>query len=473
MATQERSKSFGGFDYELVDPPPPDILQTECPVCLLTVREPYQVKCCGYSYCHSCIECIEAKKAPCPTCKHSNVDIFPDKNLQKEILELKVYCTLKKDGCDWTGKMEQLHLHLNEDPQPEKRLNGCQFVKVDCFYECGDNLQRQYMEKHESELCPKRPFSCEHCHNYESNYQDVTSNHWPVCGYFPIYCPKECGSFLQRKKVDSHIENECPLTVIKCDFHHVGCTVELHRKDIPEHLRKNIYIHTFLLATSFSKISEENTAYKNKISMLKKENEKLIAKRQELVQRIEKEKLEPIEHEIRHFERSILKFEDVLKRQTQTLLPSTTIPLGPHTLIMKDFQKLRVKETPWYSPPVYTHHQGYKIGLVVFANGWGDGKGKYLSVFVHFIGGEFDNTLKWPFRGEISFQLLDQISGKQNVSYTVIYNDQTWEEECSRVTEGEFGRNLGPENFIAQSELKPTYLQQNTLLFQIYLVKLY
>ncbi len=37
-----------GFDCEFLDPPP-DILQTECPVCLQIIREPHQVTCCGKS----------------------------------------------------------------------------------------------------------------------------------------------------------------------------------------------------------------------------------------------------------------------------------------------------------------------------------------------------------------------------------------------------------------------------------------
>ena len=41
------------------------------------------------------------------------------------------------------------------------------------------------------ELCDKRPFSCEHCNEYESTYDDVINNHWPVCGCHPVHCPNE------------------------------------------------------------------------------------------------------------------------------------------------------------------------------------------------------------------------------------------------------------------------------------------
>ncbi len=77
-------------------------------------------------------------------------------------------------------------------------------------------------------------------------------------------------------------------------------------------------------------------------------------------------------------------------------------PLGPPVLTMTNFQQHKRDGDEWFSPPVYTHHQGYKFSLKVYANGCSTGKGTHVSVGVYFMRGEFDDSLKWPFRGVIS-----------------------------------------------------------------------
>ncbi len=235
-------------------PPPSEYIQSECPVCLQIIREPHQVTCCGKKFCKACIEHIKANKKSCPTC-NEKFSSFSDKGLKQSLYSLKVRCSHQKDGCEWTGELRQLDEHLNTDPQPEKQLDGCQFVEIDCIYNCRNQLQRRYIQNHQIKDCPKRPFGCEHCHDYKSTYDDVTNNHWPVCGSFPVPCPNQCGSTIQRQNIDSHVADECPLglTTINCDFHHVGCAVKLPRQDMPEHLRENLLTHISLLATSHAK----------------------------------------------------------------------------------------------------------------------------------------------------------------------------------------------------------------------------
>ena len=75
---------------------------------------------------------------------------------------------------------------------------------------------------------------------------------------------------------------------------------------------------------------------------------------------------------------------------------------GPD-LIMTNFEQHKRGGDMWYSPPVYTHHEGYKICLGVSANGERSGKGNHIKVAVYFMRGEFDDSLEWPFRGIIHF----------------------------------------------------------------------
>ena len=407
-----------GFDCEFVEPPPKRYVQSECPVCLHIIRDPHQVTCCGKKFCKACIEHIKAIKKPCPTCNEEEFSNFPDKGFKQSLYALKVRCSHHKDECEWMGELGQLNEHLNTEPQPEKQLDGCQFVEIDCIYNCGNHQQRSYTQNHQIKDCPKRPFSCEHCNYYKSTFDDITNNHWLVCGSFPVPCPNQCGSTLQRQNIDSHVADKCPLTTINCDFHHVGCAMKLPQQEMPEHLRENLLTHISLLATSHAKQQDEITSLKAETRILKTE-------------------LEP------------------LQQLLETVPPIVNSrPLGPPVFTMTNFQQRKGNNDDRYSPPVYTHHQGYKICLRINANGLDTGKGTHVSVYVYFMRGRFDNSLKWPFRGMISIQLLNQVNEERHKTHTLAYDDKTPNKCCDRVTEGERSiTGRGRTMFIAHTEL--------------------
>ena len=454
---QQADKRIIGFDCEFVEPPPERYVQSECPVCLQIIREPHQVTCCGKKFCKTCIEHIKSTKKTCPTCNEEEFSSFADKSSKQLLYSLKVRCSHQKDGCEWTGELRQLDGHLNTDPQPEKQLDGCQFVEIDCIYKCGNQQQRRYIQNHQIKDCPKRPFGCEHCHDYKSTYDDVTNNHWPVCGSFPVPCPNQCGSTIQRQNINSHVADECPLTTINCDFHHIGCAVKLPRQDMPEHLRENLLTHISLLASSHAKQQAETTQQREEIT---KQQDKITSLEAE--NRILKTKINELEP-----------MQQLLKTAPLIVNSRPLGPLEPPVLTMTNFQQHKRDDDQWYSPPVYTHHQGYKICLRVDANGCNTGKGTHVSVYVWFMRGEFDDSLKWLFRGAISYQLLDQVDGKDHKTYTITYDDKTPNEYCTRVTEGERSKyGWGRAKCIAHTELEPKYLRNDTLLFQIQKVEL-
>ena len=456
---QQADKRIIGFDCEFVKPPPSEYIQSQCPVCLQIIREPHQVTCCGKRFCKACIEHIKAIKKPCPTCNRE-FSSFSDKALKQSLYSLKVRCSHQKDGCEWTGELRQLDKHLNTDPQPEKRFEGCQFVEINCICNCEDQLQRRYILNHQIKDCPKRSFSCEYCHDYKSTYDDVTNNHWPVCESFPVPCPNQCGSTIQRQNIDSHVADECPLITINCDFHHVGCAVKLPRQDMPEHLRENLLTHISLLATSHAK-------QQDKINRLEAENNTLKSKQGHLEQNYQSLKAEN-----RILKTELEPMQQLLKTAPPIVNSRPLGPLKPPVLTMTNFQQHKRDDDQWFSPPVYTHHQGYKICLGMDANGWGTGKGTYVSVHVYFMRGEFDNSLKWPFRGVISYQLLNQVDGNDHETHTLVYDDKTPNKYCNKVTKGDKSEGWGHPMCIAHSKLEPRHLRNDTLLFQIHKVKL-
>ena len=142
------------------------------------------------------------------------------------------------------------------------------------------------------------------------------------------------------------------------------------------------------------------------------------------------------------------------------------IPLVPSAVLtMNNFQQHKQDSGQWYSPPVYTHHQGYRVD----ANGHGTGRGTHVSVYLYFMKGEFDDSLKWPFRGVIVFRVLDQVKGEDHETYPISYNDEMENKYCRRVSYGERATDgWGNPEFIVFSRLSPKYVRNDTLQLEVY-----
>ena len=136
--------STGGYECDLVNSLPDSL---SCAVCLLPFRDPHLLSCCGAKYCESCIGRVEAAGQPCPLCKQPFVSLL-DKNDQRKVLNLKVRCSRKKDGCEWEGELRHLEKHEREE---------CGWALVQCRYHCGGRIPRRQLAEHEHEECPQRP----------------------------------------------------------------------------------------------------------------------------------------------------------------------------------------------------------------------------------------------------------------------------------------------------------------------------
>ena len=247
--TRSLDSRMAGFDCQFVERPP-EVFQTKCPVCLLILREPYQVSCCGKSFCRECIEAIKARSQPCPTCKRDRFECFHNKGLEQPLYGFHVFCSKKESGCAWEGELGQLDQHINSNP---KHLR-CSYTIVACVY-CNKLHQRHEIERHQTSLCLRRPFTCDMCQKYRSTYEDVATNHVPVCKCRLVLCPNWCGADnLQHQHLEEHMLIHCPLSYVECEFSDAGCDAKLHRKDLRSHLTDNIVTHMSLLATENRKL---------------------------------------------------------------------------------------------------------------------------------------------------------------------------------------------------------------------------
>ena len=223
------------FGQEFIDQPPK---RSQCPICLLVVRDPQQTPCCGNAFCKTCICTIEENNQPCPSCKTEDFHYFPDKGLQQELYSSRVYCTKRSLGCDWQGDLGELGKHLDGDGKDPANLEGCQFVTVNCSF-CSESYPRGELEEHQTKCRP-------------------------------VDCPNKCGQLMQHQKLEEHLSSECELSEMECEFSHAGCEAQMPRKDLPSHMTDNMAPHMSLLAKENRQLKAELIKVRQSISMEKR-----------------------------------------------------------------------------------------------------------------------------------------------------------------------------------------------------------
>ena len=443
----------GGYDCEFVLQPP-DAIQAECPICLQVLKEPCLISCpCGQKICRECVEQIKENNKPCPLCNLTDFTFMRDYGLERYLKEQEVWCSKRNDGCEWKGKLGEYEQHLNRNPSPENQLTGCQFVEVECEHGCGEWFQRSHIAAHQKRLCRRRPYSCEYCHKYESTFEDVTKNHHHQCNKFPVTCPNKCQEApFERQKVENHVKVECPLTEVNCPLHYAGCEVKLPHKDMPEHMSDTV-THLTLLATVTLTLLKENQE-------LKQHNQQLAVK-----QSTTETHCQELEGKLKAAEKEI----ETLKEDVREM----KLTFGGYPI---DFHVNFANKESLFLPSFYTHSHGYRMCIQVFPNGNKEGEGTHVSIYTRLMKGQFDDHLKWPFRGIITIQIVNQAGDHSHVEWSLPYDDNTPDDTAGRVTDMDMERakkGWGYYQFLALADLghnavkKTQYLKDDIIIVRV------
>ena len=287
----------GGYDYDFVTAPPKSL---ECPVCLMTFRDPHVISCCGNEFCQLCIERVQRDGKPCPLCNEPNFTTLLHKKLVREVNGLVVRCPQEELGCEWEGELGQVEQHLNPGDGLSSS-SGCGYVMVECRFQCGAHLHRRMVGEHEMESCPKRPIEMQ-----------VAS--------------------LMRK---------------------------------------------------FEVITTEN-------KMLK----------QELVEVKEAHKKTTVDYL-------------AIERRCASLQTHTTpLPVPPFYFRVANVEYYMKNNWVYRSEPFYSHPGGYKMAVTIYPNGVSIFRGRYIFLGVAIQCGEFDDRLRWPFKGEVTVQAYNYTAEK-------------------------------------------------------------
>lgn len=207
-----------------------------------------------------------------------------------------------------------------------------------------------------------------------------------------------CSTTKRRRKYRHR--RVCSLEVVEYDFKHVGCMEKLTRKDKSAHLEKNVASHLLLQTSSYKSLMETHMLLQQQVAELSK------------------------------IVRSITR----TGQDSLATSPSVSLPLTlRRTFTMEKFSLHKSNGDTWHSEPFFTLLNGYKFCLRVRACGEGKGEDTHASVFVNLMKGEFDGSLKWPFTGEITIEIVNNESGERHTCAIHFNEDTATEDTAYRV----------------------------------------
>lgn len=463
-------KTERGYDYKFVQQPPEPLI---CRLCRLPAREPLLSKCCRYNFCESCLSerskssRSSSKLITCPVCSDYNFNTDINKQARMEILSLQVYCPNKAMGCSWRGKIPEIKDHMIKD-------DGCPVVSVTC--KCGKTVVRGNLTEHHRNDCPLIPemINCPYC-ELRGEKKMIEGGHKQQCHKYPLNCPNDCGVVnIPREQLAAHVDDECSLQLVPCEYLDVGCVMKIPRKYVVQHCAQYTTHHLHLVQTSLATTNDEIAATKQKVSQV---NTQLSTTHSDITNILLQVAgmVETMAEGNAQRSRTFGQKHWQVWLHCRSLQATSRCIDTPVIVRMTDYEyKRRCKEV-WYSEPFWSHHNGYKVQVKVHANGYADSKGTHLAMGICIKNGPNDKQLAWPLKGVFKMALLNQIADdNQHHVDQVIFDKTTPHHIGGRTTINDDERvsAWGKRDFIAHEVLhKATpsccYLRNDTIYIQI------
>jgi hypothetical protein len=285
--------------------------------------------------------------------------------------------------------------------------------------------------------------------------------HVATCGFTLVPCPKQCRDdtdavkHFMKKDLDKHLKNDCPNRDHKCEYcgekgtyatitevHDKvckmkrvpcptdACRVKMQRQQVSEHVSK--CPHT-VIPCKYEGIGCDKNL-----------------KRKDMTAHEQDDQL--------HLHMAL----ETINSQEARL---DSIQGRSKTFVLSEFKKKKEAKGRFQFPPFYTHPNGYHMALTVDANGCVAGEGTHVTVGAALLTGEHDAELKWPFIGEVTFTLLNQLEDKNHHAKTLSFHT---------TRNAHVGGTLwGLAQFILHSALahnlvkNTQYLKDDTLYFRV------
>jgi len=132
----------------------------------------------------------------------------------------------------------------------------------------------------------------------------------------------------------------------------------------------------------------------------------------------------------------------------------------PHTYTwkIKGFENILIQAKNRHQITIQSHPfymYGYKLKLLLYPDGNGEGANTHLSLFFIVMKGEYDAILPWPFHKKVKLTLVDQqenLRDRKNVISEFITDQKHVESFAKPVTVENIGR--GFHKFVSHGDLK-------------------
>ena len=355
-----------------------------CVVCNLVSRDPQQANCCGTVYCKTCLQGLrddeqQHQEINCANCDNNlQGRYFDDTKADRKIKLLQVYCENKRENSSGDNSCPWKGTLKDIDDH----LQQCPYQILPCTNGCKESLQRKQLEDHLENDCLKRITKCLYC-NEENIYEVIVGDHFKLCTQLPIKCSTEGCDFMTKRCSMGKHKRECPKEFVTCQYNTIGCHHYMKREEQDEHNEQTIKKHL-----------------------------KMAVK------------------EVEHLRAMLVTLESPVKNAVHQQIQ------------LAGFKEKKESDISWYCPPIYTSPGGYKMRFQIFPNGFGESKGKKLSCLVRLLPGAYDDIMEWPFQGEVTIELLNQLEDRNHIKKEMIYNETTPDVFKTRVVDKEHEKDM-------------------------------
>ena len=380
-----------------------------CLLCEGLLHAPVLISCCGRNCCESCLSVWEDRGGNgCPFCESQSLSYVRDPKAERQLREMSVYCRERKEGCLWSGPIDQVKSHLQSD---------CPLVTVLCPQNCGSHVKRGNLVEHMKARCNLKWEECEYCQTVvpETAFDDHKNKD---CPKYPVKCPNDCGADVPRSVLSEH-DLECPNAIVDCIFVGAGCSTRSKRGETKEHINATMCDHltigyTYLLKqvetlrAGLEESQREQKVQREEIEKLRsdastgritleqlKQKQKLIAN----TLGIELQYLVGQPHSSSVKNLAIECMRNQFASLSDVMYVTLSADGSPVTFRLNNYKMVKASNQPWFSPP-FTVRGGYQMCLSLHLNGSQEGRGTHLSVDIHLMSGVYDDNLKWPFNFE-------------------------------------------------------------------------
>ena len=235
--------------------------------------------------------------------------------------------------------------------------------------------------------------------------------HVVKCGFTLVHCPNECENEekvrqLMRKDLDRHLETECPNRDYECEHcgeegtyanitqvHDATCEKKMvpcpndDCTDTIKHQNRKKHLNTCIFTEVTCKYRRLGCEAK--------------MKRKDIPEHENEDKL--------HLHMAL----DTIVTMEADITTKVLRNEEPFAFRMRDFAKRKNEQTEFFSSSFYTGPYGYHMCIIICP---GD---THVSIFGQFLEGKNNKELTWPFVGEITFTLLNQLEDKNHHIDTV------------------------------------------------------